>query len=92
MNQPVTNDPDIPGAPGKRRRLLYLVGGCVLALALIGWLVLRPHGAAQAATNQKTATVPPLITVVVPQLGPVSTTVSVTGQISARNDIPCAAQ
>jgi len=88
MNQPVTNDPDIPGAPGKRRRLLYLVGGGVLALALIGWLVLRPHGAAQAATNQKTATVPPLITVVVPQLGPVSTTVSVTGQISARNDIP----
>jgi HlyD family secretion protein len=87
MNQPVMNDPSIPGADSKRRRLLYYIGGGVLVLALVGWLMLRPHGAAQAATADK-ATVPPLITVVVPQLGPVSTTVSVTGQISARNDIP----
>jgi RND family efflux transporter MFP subunit len=87
MNQPVMMDSNLQGDGGNRRRSWYFIGGGVLALALIGWLVLRPHGAAQAATDKNT-TVPPLITVVVPQLGPVSTTVSVTGQISARNDIP----
>jgi HlyD family secretion protein len=88
MNQPVMTDSNFQGGAGKARRTLWLVGGGVVALALIGWLVLRPHGAAQAATTDKNATVPPLITVVVPQLGPVPTTVSVTGQISARNDVP----
>ena len=86
MNQTVMLDPEGSGAP--RWRLLTLIGGGIVVAALVGWLVLRPHGAAQAATAEKNATPPPLITVVVPELGPVSTTVSVTGQISARNDVP----
>jgi RND family efflux transporter MFP subunit len=88
MNQPVTTDSNLSDTDSKRRRTLYLVGGAVLAVAIIGWLVLRPHGAAQAAVSEKNNTVPPLITAVTPQFGPVSTAVSVTGQISARNDIP----
>lgn len=88
MNQPVMTDPETPGAGGGRWRTPTLIGGGVLAVALVGWLILRPHGAAQAATTEKNGSVTPLITVVVPQLGPVPTTVSVTGQISARNDVP----
>jgi HlyD family secretion protein len=58
----------------------------ILALAVGGWLLARSH-AASAAQN-KDAIVPPRVTVVIPQLGKVNATVSLTGLISARNDMP----
>jgi HlyD family secretion protein len=58
----------------------------VVALAVGGWLLARSH-AATAAQN-KDATVPPRVTVVIPTLGKVNATVSLTGLISARNDMP----
>ncbi len=88
MNQPLMNVPEAPASSGPNRRKLYIVIGSVLALLVIGWLLMHSHSGAQAAASEKNTTPPPLITVVVPRLGPVSTTVSVTGQISARNDVP----
>ena len=58
----------------------------ILALGAGGWLLARSH-AASAAQN-KDAIVPPRVTVVIPQLGKVNATVSLTGLISARNDMP----
>jgi RND family efflux transporter MFP subunit len=58
----------------------------VVALAAGGWLLARSH-AASAAQN-KDAIVPPRVTVVIPTLGKVNATVSLTGLISARNDMP----
>jgi len=87
MNQPVMSDTHPPDGSGRRWRLLSIIGGGALLLVIIGWLALRSHGGAHAATPDKNAPVPPLISVVIPTLGPVSTTVSVTGQISARNDV-----
>jgi HlyD family secretion protein len=58
----------------------------LLALGVGGWLLARSH-ASFAAQNGNTA-VPPRVTVVIPQLGKINTTVSLTGLISARNDMP----
>ena len=70
--------------PGWRWR--YVGGGSVLVLAAIAWMLLRPH--AGAATSDNDAAAPPLVTVVVPALGAVTSKVSLTGLISARNDMP----
>jgi RND family efflux transporter MFP subunit len=70
--------------PGWRWR--YAGAGAVLVLAAIAWLLVRPH--AGAATSDGDVAAPPLITVVVPALGAVTSKVSLTGLISARNDMP----
>lgn len=69
-----------------RRRLAGFIGAGVLCLALGGWWLSRAHNAPDA--RDKDTEAPPLVTVVVPALGNVATTVSVTGQISAQNDMP----
>ncbi|MDE2219201.1 MAG: efflux RND transporter periplasmic adaptor subunit [Gammaproteobacteria bacterium] len=63
-----------------------LVIGVAVGLALAGALVWRfGHSSSPGA---KDANVPPLVTVVVPSYGNVTSTVSLTGEISARNDMP----
>jgi len=49
-------------------------------------MLVRSH--AGASTSDKDAEAPPLVTVVVPALGAVTSKVSLTGLISARNDMP----
>jgi RND family efflux transporter MFP subunit len=68
------------------RRWRYAGAGAVLVLALVGWMLVRPHARATTADNDALA--PPLVTVVTPALGAVTSTVSLTGLISARNDMP----
>jgi RND family efflux transporter MFP subunit len=60
----------------------------VLVLAVGGWRMMRTPAAAVAEGKDKDGAVPPLVTVVVPSLGNVATTVSLTGLISAQNDMP----
>lgn len=72
-----------PGRPS--RGLLIGIG---VAVVLAGALVWRFGHSAGAGAKDKDANVPPLITVVVPALGNVTSTVSLTGQISAQNDMP----
>jgi HlyD family secretion protein len=67
-----------------RRRLI--AGGVILALLLGGLLFASSHGTAKP--DGKDANVPPLVTVMIPVPGSVVSTVSVTGQISAQNDMP----
>jgi HlyD family secretion protein len=69
----------------RRRQLSVAIGAALIGIvALTLWWVLRPH--ASAAT--KAAAALPLVTVVTPSFGEVSTSVSLTGLINARNDIP----
>ena len=79
MNQSVA-----PGIPGWRWR--FAAAGAVLVSAVAAWLLARPH--AGDPISDKDAAVPPLVTVVVPALGAVTAKVSLTGLISARNDMP----
>jgi HlyD family secretion protein len=58
-----------------------------MVLAVSGWRMTRAPSAA-AEAKEKDGAVPPLVTVVVPALGNVATTVSLTGLISAQNDMP----
>jgi len=69
------------------RPRLQILGAVILAGALGWWALARQHGAAAAAAA-KDSTPVPLVTVVVPQVGTVATAVSLTGQISAQNDMP----
>ena len=62
------------------------VAGAVLVAAAVVWMLVRPD--AGAPTSDKDTAVPPLVTVVVPALGAVESKVSLTGLISARNDMP----
>jgi HlyD family secretion protein len=75
-------------ASGSRRgwQWRFATAGAVLVLAAVVWMLLRSH--AGASTSDKDAAVPPLVTVVVPVLGAVTSQVSLTGLISARNDMP----
>ena len=66
-----------------RRVLASVAIGIVLAVGL-GWRLSHSPDASAG----KDIAVPPLVTVVVPTLGNVISTVSLTGQISAQNDMP----
>jgi RND family efflux transporter MFP subunit len=80
MDQSVTSGT----RPGWRWR--YAGAGGLLVLAAVAWMLVRAH--ASGAASDKEAAVPPLVTVVAPTLGAVTSTVSLTGLISARNDMP----
>jgi HlyD family secretion protein len=64
----------------------FATAGGALVLAGVVWTLVRSH--AGASTSDKDAAEPPLVTVVVPVLGAVASKVSLTGLISARNDMP----
>jgi HlyD family secretion protein len=73
---------------GRRSRWswrLAAAGAAFLAVAGV-WMLVRPHAGASA--SDKDAAPPPLVTVVSPVLGAVASKVSLTGLISARNDMP----
>ncbi len=77
--------PEIVGSSRRRpRRLAALIGGAVLLGGITVWVLARPH----AAATDNGATVPPLVSVTVPAWGDVSASVTLTGLISARNDMP----
>ena len=65
-----------------------LMIGVGVAVILAGALAWRLGHSAGAGAMDKDANVPPLVTVVVPALGNVTSTVSLTGEISAQNDMP----
>ncbi|MDE2350009.1 MAG: efflux RND transporter periplasmic adaptor subunit [Gammaproteobacteria bacterium] len=74
--------------PGRRPRTRLFAGlgiALVCAIALGAWLAARARGGGAAATGGAT---PPLVTVVTPTIGEVERSVSLTGLISARNDVP----
>jgi HlyD family secretion protein len=78
---------DNASPPGRRWRVYAGIGvAMVLALAAGAWLLGR--GRAAAAATGKDGVVPPLITVIIPSRGEVTASVSLTGLISARNDMP----
>jgi HlyD family secretion protein len=72
------------GRAGWRWR--FATAGAALVLAGVVWMLVRSH--AGVSTSDKDAAVPPLVTVVVPVLGAVTSRISLTGLISARNDMP----
>jgi len=80
----MTTTPDAAPSWFTRRRLIG--GGVVLALLVGGWLYASSRGPAK--TDGKDANVPPLVTVITPKQGSVMSSVSLTGQISAQNDMP----
>jgi RND family efflux transporter MFP subunit len=80
------DDPSPEGRRARRRVYAGIAVAVVLALGAGGWLLARGH--AVAATTGKDGVVPPLITVIIPSRGEVTASVSLTGLISARNDMP----
>jgi len=77
-------------SPERRRRRwrLYAAVGVAVALGLGAGAWFLERGRAAAAAGGKELIVPPLITVIIPSRGEVTAAVSLTGLISARNDMP----
>lgn len=73
--------PDSPARPWRIRAAIATLVVCAAGIAL--WLMIRAH----ASGAEKNTPVPPLISVVQPSFGEVTAAVSLTGLISARNDI-----
>jgi len=85
MNQSLISRIPPPEVPKARWRLVAGIAvAAVLALGLSAWLM----GRGRAAAAGKETPVPPLISVVIPSRGEVAAAVSLTGLISARNDMP----
>ena len=76
------------GRKPSRRKLFGVAAAVIVVLAFAGWRMTRAPSAAQTEDKDKDAATAPLVTVVVPSLGNVTSTVSLTGQISAQNDMP----
>jgi len=76
----------VSGARPGRRRRIAAAAAVLLVVAAVGWMLVRPK--AGATTSAKEDAVPPLVTVVTPARGAVTSTVSLTGLISAVNDMP----
>lgn len=73
------------GWTGRRNRGWFIgIGGVVLAAAIWAFLGTRADGTAQ----EQQAPLPPLVTVSPAELQEVSGTVTITGTISARNELP----
>ena len=85
MDQMVTPD-YVDHSVTRRRRYQIAIGAaliCVVGIA--AWYLVRHHVSAAGVKNTGPL---PLVTVVTPALGEVPASVSLTGLISARNDIP----
>src|SRR5580658_1491564 len=84
MDQMVRPEFVVESSP-RRRRAQIAIGAAIIGIvAVTGWWMLRPHAAAPA----KAIAPLPVVTVVKPDFGEISTSIAVTGLISARNDIP----
>jgi HlyD family secretion protein len=84
MNQLVTSEYSSPRSRREWRLRIGIGVALTCAVAAGGWLFIRPH----AAGAEKSVAPLPLVTVVRPALGEVTASVSLTGLISARNDMP----
>ena len=87
MNQSLMSSVASPQERGTRWRI-YAAAGVAVVLALVAGVWLLGRGRAAAAAAGKDGAVPPLITVIIPSRGQVTAAVSLTGLISARNDMP----
>src|SRR4029077_13003128 len=70
--------------PAGRPYRAAIAGVIVCAMGVAAWLIVRTH----AAHTTRATTPVPLVTVVTPKFGEVLASVSLTGLISARNDMP----
>lgn len=74
------------GAPRRKRRWLLIVGAAALVIAVVGFFVSR--GGDKAATPPTAADQAPTVTVEVPGAKVVSRTVSATGSLAAKREMP----
>lgn len=72
----------------KKKRRAIIIAAVVGVLLVIGYLLLHSGGGSDAATAGKEEKQVPRVTVIVPGREPVSMTVSATGNLAARREMP----
>lgn len=76
------------GVPARNPRRMLVGVGILLALGVGAWWITRSQAASKGGLKTSDSAALPLVTVVTPARGKVMGIVSVTGQISAQNDMP----
>ena len=82
----VDRDPDLDGAAPRRRRMWWIVAAAVLGIALVAWFMMRSGGAEAGADAR--AGQAPTVTVVSPGRGTIQGTITATGTLAARRELP----
>ena len=77
---------DVAAAP-RSRRMWWIVAAAVLALALVAWFMTRSGGGAETAADARAGQAP-TVTVVAPGRGTIQATITATGTLAARRELP----
>ena len=85
LDVPYGSDPDV-AAPG-RRRMWWIVAAAVLAVVLVAWFMMNRSGGAVTGADARAGQVP-TVTVVAPGRGTIQGTITATGTLAARRELP----
>ncbi|MET0179257.1 MAG: efflux RND transporter periplasmic adaptor subunit [Novosphingobium sp.] len=86
VDRPGGDDLAVEGTGGRSRRKLWIAAAVVLALAIAAWLVLRPAAVEAPAAGREGQA--PTVTVVSPGRGTIQGTITATGTLAARREMP----
>ena len=77
---------EVAAAP-RSRRMWWIVAAAVLVLALVAWFMTRSGGGGETAANARAGQAP-TVTVVAPGRGTIQGTITATGTLAARRELP----
>jgi RND family efflux transporter MFP subunit len=89
--EPVDLSDDAAEAAARKRKRLMIIGGIVAAVLLIAYIASKTMGGGPAAGDKEGQKQAPSVTVVIPGSSMVQSTISATGSLAARREMPVGA-
>ena len=89
--EPVDLSDDAEEAAARKRKRLMIIGGIVAALLLIGYIASKGMGGGPPIADKESQKQAPSVTVVIPGSSMVQSTISATGSLAARREMPVGA-
>ena len=89
--EPVDLSDDAEEAAARKRKRLMIIGGIVAALLLIGYIASKAMGGSTPIADKESQKQAPSVTVVIPGSSMVQSTISATGSLAARREMPVGA-
>jgi len=89
--EPVDLSDDAEEAAARKRKRLMIIGGIVAALLLIGYIASKAMSGGTPIADKESQKQAPSVTVVIPGSSLVQSTISATGSLAARREMPVGA-